>query len=90
MTTPPAAWIRAPGTAARPSGHPARARRPADGVSTTDWPTLAPDIAAALERGPLGDRRRREVRENGGQTLRYGACGSLRLTLTGPAAWHLA
>ena len=55
-------------------------------MSTTDWPTLAPDIAAALERGPLGDRRRREVRENGGQTLRYGRRGSLRLTVTGPAA----
>ena len=55
-------------------------------MSTTDWPALAPDIAAVLERGPLGGRRRREGREHGGQTVRYGARGSLRLTLTGPYA----
>ena len=55
-------------------------------MSALDWPALAPDIAAALERGPLADRPRRDVREHGGQTVRYGRRGSLRLTLTGPAA----
>ena len=55
-------------------------------MSAGDWPTLAPAIAAALERGPLTDRQRREVREHGGRTVRYGRRGSLRLTVTGPAA----
>ena len=55
-------------------------------MSALDWPALAPDVAAALERGPLADRPRRDVREHGGQTVRYGRRGSLRLTVTGPAA----
>ena len=55
-------------------------------MSAGDWPTLAPAIAAALERGPLADRPRRDVREHGGRTVRYGRRGSLRLTVTGPAA----
>ena len=55
-------------------------------MSAADWPTLAPAIAAALERGPLADRPRREMREHGGRTVRYGRHGSLRLTLTGPNA----
>ena len=37
-------------------------------------------------RGPLADRPRRDVREHGGRTVRYGRRGSLRLTVTGPAA----
>ena len=55
-------------------------------MTAADWPALAPDVAAALERGPLADRPRREVREHGGRTVRYGRRGSLRLTVTGPAA----
>ena len=55
-------------------------------MTAADWPALAPDVAAALERGPLADRPRRDVREHGGRTVRYGRRGSLRLTLTGPAA----
>ena len=60
--------------------------RPAPAVTAADWPALAPDVAAALERGPLADRPRRDVREHGGRTVRYGRRGSLRLTVTGPAA----
>ena len=55
-------------------------------MTAADWPALAPDVAAALERGPLADRPRRDVREHGGRTVRYGRRGSLRLTVTGPAA----
>ncbi len=71
------AWVRAPAR---------RTARTAADVSAADWPTLAPAIAAALERGPLADRPRRELREHGGTTVRYGSRGSLRLTLTGPNA----
>ena len=55
-------------------------------MSALDWAALAPDVAAALERGPLADRPRRDVREHGGRTVRYGRRGSLRLTVTDPAA----
>ena len=60
------------GTGGAPSGggrsHPPNGRaaarrphreRPAPAVTAADWPALAPDVAAALERGPLADRPRR-------------------------------
>ena len=33
--------------------------RPAPAATAADWPALAPDVAAVLERGPLADRPRR-------------------------------